>query len=520
MTIRARQFRALILVPLVLACGDDDAGTGPESGGDAVARSLTIAPGTATLTAIADTARLAAEVRDQDGRSLAGATVSWSSLDEAVATVSGAGVVTAVAEGTARIVARSGTPADTALVTVEQVPALIAVSPASRTLTQGDTVRLAAVIVDANGYEVDGGDVVWSSDDEGLASVDSTGLVTAGAYGGETNVRATAGSVDGATAIAVLDRIVFHTLRDSNYEIYVMNADGSDETRLTDNGATDFAPAWSPDATSIVFRSNQDGNEEIYVIGADGSGLTNLTNHAGNDSNPVWSPDGSRIAFESDRDGNLEVYVMDADGGGQTNVTSSDSMDVNPVWGPRGLQLGFASRRDGNDEIYIANVDGSNPRNVTNHPATDFEPVASPDGTQLAFVSKRDTVGGLAFDEIWVINPDGTGAANVSQYLTNSDDQPVWSPDGTRIAFRSFRDGNHEIYVMNADGSGQVNVTNSSAPDGWPAWSPDGTRLAFERQLGSQWQIFAVNADGTGLVQLTSSTANSARPAWQPRPNR
>src|SRR5690606_35514374 len=113
---------------------------------------------------------------------------------------------------------------------------------------------------------------------------------------------ATAGSVDGTTAIAVLDRIVFHTLRDTNYEIYVMNADGSDETRLTDNGATDFAPAWSPDATSIVFRSNQDGNEEIYVIGADGSGLTNLTNHAGNDSNPVWSPDGSRIAFESDRD--------------------------------------------------------------------------------------------------------------------------------------------------------------------------------------------------------------------------
>ena len=120
-----------------------------------------------------------------------------------------------------------------------------------------------------------------------------------------------------------------------------MNADGSGQTRLTNNDAWDQFPSWSPDGSRIAFRSYRDGDYDIYVMNADGSGLTNLTNNAGrhysarrSPDSARWSPDGSRIAFESVRDGNDEIYVMNADGSGQTRLTDNDAMDWWPSWGP------------------------------------------------------------------------------------------------------------------------------------------------------------------------------------------
>ncbi len=97
-----------------------------------------------------------------------------------------------------------------------------------------------------------------------------------------------------------------------NDEIYVMNVDGSGQTRLTNNSAIDARPAWSPDGKRISFQSTRDGNVEIYVMNADGSGQTRLTNNSAIDARPAWSPDGKHIAFQSLRDGDLEIYVMNA----------------------------------------------------------------------------------------------------------------------------------------------------------------------------------------------------------------
>ncbi len=117
--------------------------------------------------------------------------------------------------------------------------------------------------------------------------------------------------------------IVFYNGRDGNAEIYVMNADGSNQTRITNNPATDSQPVWSPDGTQIAFMSDRDGDWEIYVMNADGSGQTNLTNVPGRDDSPGWSPDGTQIVFHSERDGGYpEVYVMNADGSGQTRLTN------------------------------------------------------------------------------------------------------------------------------------------------------------------------------------------------------
>ncbi len=130
-------------------------------------------------------------------------------------------------------------------------------------------------------------------------------------------------------------KIAFRTLRDGNREVYVMDADGSNPTNLTNSGADDFQPAWSADGAKIAFGTVRDGNGEVYVMDADGSAPTRLTNHAANDIEPAWSPDGAKIAFTTTRDGpNPEVYVMDADGSNPTNLTNNPAFDSEPDWQP------------------------------------------------------------------------------------------------------------------------------------------------------------------------------------------
>jgi Tol biopolymer transport system component len=117
-------------------------------------------------------------------------------------------------------------------------------------------------------------------------------------------------------------------------EVYVMTADGSGQTNLTNNAAFDGTNTWSPDGTKIAFVSDRDGNSEIYVMNADGSGQTRLTNNAAIESFPDWSPDGTKMAFETDRDANFEIYMMNVNGSGQINLTNNASDEHNPSWGP------------------------------------------------------------------------------------------------------------------------------------------------------------------------------------------
>ena len=261
-------------------------------------------------------------------------------------------------------------------------------------------------------------------------------------------------------AVEESSRIAFASDRDGNFEIYVMNADGSGQTRLTDNPAYDGSPAWSPDGSRITFVADRDRNWDIYVMDTDGSEQTRLTDNLTVDIDPAWSPDGSRIAFLSRRD----IYVMNADGSELTQLTDNRAEDGSPAWSPDGSRIAFHSERDGNPEIYVMNADGSGQTRLTDNPAYDGEPAWSPDGRRLVFVSHRD--GNF---EIYVMNPDGSERLT---YNPMDDWDPVWSPDGRRIAFSSDRDGNYEIYVMNADGSVQTRLTDNPAYDGEPAWSP------------------------------------------------
>lgn len=265
--------------------------------------------------------------------------------------------------------------------------------------------------------------------------------------------------------------IAFESHRDGNVEIYVMNADGSGQTNLTNNPATDDDPAFSPDGTRIAFVSLRNGNREIYLMNADGSNPINLTNNPADDIQPAFSPDGLQLAFASNRHGNREIYVLNIDGTNLMRITNNPAIDRAPAFSPDGTRIAFRSDRDGNDEIYLMNADGSNQTNLTNHPAFDFAPVFSPDGLKIAFTSTRD-----GNDEVYLMNTDGSGQTNI----TNSklgDNYPAFSPDGMKIVYRSARDGNREIYVMNVDGTNQTRLTNELAEDLDPDWGASAAPL-------------------------------------------
>lgn len=300
-------------------------------------------------------------------------------------------------------------------------------------------------------------------------------------------------------------KIVFASDRDGKYlQIYLMNPNGSNQTRLTYNNANDHYPSWSPDGTKIVFVSDRDGNPEIYVINADGTNQTRLTNNSAGEFHPRWSPDGTEIAFVSNRDGNNEIYIMNPDGTGQTPLTNNPANDDSPFWSPDGTKIVFTSSRSGTKNVYVMNADGTNPKQQTSGRWADYTGW-SPDGTKIAFSDRG---------AIWVMKADGTNQTPVLNFgCCISPYMDSWSPDGTKIVFDTDRfDGNYEIYAMNSDGSGITRLTYDNASDYEASWSPIRAILevAIDIKPGSFPNSINLGSGGTVPVAIFSTTSFDA----------
>ena len=326
---------------------------------------------------------------------------------------------------------------------------------------------------------------------------------------------------------------------DDGSNIYIINADGSNMKKLTENstGAPEYeifnnvAPAWSPDGTRIAFFSDRDYQEhnnlwqsdEIYVMNIDGSDQTRVTyDTIWGVFYPAWSPDGTKIVFLSDRDGNLEIYAVDLNTGDEKNLTNDPGADGGArgaSWSPDGTRIAFSRYTNGNADVWIMNADGSNQRNLTNNPAEDDCPRWSPDGKNIFFWSNRDGT-----ESIYIMNVDGSNQRS----LTNDPNGEVYSvlslsPDGKRIAFEFEPPGtaplNTDICVMNANGTKLRNLTNNPHADNWnPTWAPDSKRIAFTSYRDGLRHIYIVNIDGSELQNLTRNlTYGGDAPAWAPK---
>ena len=304
------------------------------------------------------------------------------------------------------------------------------------------------------------------------------------------------GGGDGEPHAGLTGKIAFTSNRDGTPHIYLMNADGSDLTSLYSGTASNLA--WSPDGSRIAY----DDYADIYVMNADGSGQTMLADYPSIafDRSPSWSPDGTSIAFASEQRSwaeedflskDSDIYVMGADGSDITRLTYDSpetergemSMDLSPAWSPDGDRIAFISNRDGRWSLYVMNADGSSPVLLEVGVGLDSAPAWSPDGGRIAFVSSD----GLS--NIYVMNADGSNRVRLTANGEGDNYEPSWSPDGRHIAFSSNRDSergmlgptdpNVEIYVMDADGSGQTRLTRHDAMDSGPAWLPAEPRTAI-----------------------------------------
>ena len=231
-------------------------------------------------------------------------------------------------------------------------------------------------------------------------------------------------------AVEAQARIAFVSDRDGNLEIYVMDDDGGNQRRLTDNLVHDWYPSWSPDGKHIAFTSGRDVNREIHVMDADGGNLRKLTENRQNDWHPSWSPDGKRIAFTSAREGQVEIYVMDVNGKNQHRLAKNPVHihSWHPSWSPDSKRIVFDSHRDGDSDIYVMDADGGNVQNLTNDRFKDRDPSWSSDGKRIAFTSGREgllDIHGFPTYEIYVMDADGGNVQNLTNNPHNDVD-PAW----------------------------------------------------------------------------------------------
>jgi TolB protein len=429
-------------------------------------------------------------------------------------------------------------------ITVSMGDYSVVVSPSSATLEVGQTQQLTVTVTDPDGQVV-GDPVGWATLNPAIATVDGDGLVTA-ASGGTVDVVATYNGVAGKSLITV-NGTTTTWYRDADGDTYgapdvsqesstrpegyvdnnldcndASSSINPDAIEAPDDGVDNDCDGQVDEATSsstaeIVFSRD----DQLVLVNPDGTGVTPLPIFTG--SQPDFSPDGSKIAFTVLQDVTTSrIHVVAVDGTGETILTTSGTY-LDPDWSPDGSRIAFTRVDDGFYDIFVMDSDGTDITQLTfgvNYRQPDW----SPDGSTLVVVQNLQLA---TLDAV-----DGT-LLGTMQVDTRSHHEPAWSPDGSKIAIRvgcsgletegtdpcSGADG--EIYVMNADGTSAVQLTDNTVDDLQPAWSPSGDRIVFRRgtvrDAGSD-DLWVMNADGSSPLQVTFPGTDlnlDAHPSWR-----
>ena len=311
------------------------------------------------------------------------------------------------------------------------------------------------------------------------------------------------------------DKIVFVSDRNGNDEIYVMNTDGANQKRLTSNVTMDYSPQLSRDGQKIAYVSEMGGGLQVDIMDSDGGNVVKPPANSGNMRNPHWCPQSERVSFITDMEGQIDVYVMNSDGTDMLKVTDDNLVEDLGNWSPNAEWVVYAIS-DGEDMgVYMRNPRGVDVIQLTR--TQDSGPVWAPVGSLIAY-----------FSEITVIDNEGKEKVDTEMRIVDMETMEVtslvaqvhaesgisWSPDGKKITYVADVNGNKEVFVMEDDGSNQIQLTRNHLDDIFPVWSRDGNKIVFVSELHGNAEIIVMDADGKKQRRLTNNRAKDISPNW------
>jgi TolB protein len=259
-------------------------------------------------------------------------------------------------------------------------------------------------------------------------------------------------------------KIVFISNRDGNDEIYMMDYDGHNQTRLTFNKVKDYMPAWDPDGKWIAYTSYQNINAGLYKFNP-WEGKRIKIFDGGTSFSPAFSPDGKKLAFcSTQEEGNSEIYVGTSEGKNIKRLTFNKAIDTAPTWSPTSREIAFTSDRGGTPQIYVMDAEGANVRRASFAGSYHDAPVWSPAGDMIAYVSRVD----LVFD-IYILNRRTNEITKLTESYARNE-SPCWSPDGRHIIFSSNRTGTLQLYTIDYDAKNLRRLT-SRGDNKLPDWT-------------------------------------------------
>lgn len=355
-----------------------------------------------------------------------------------------------------------------------------------------------------------------------------------------------------------VDETDYRTVSDLTHRIYYIELSRQIGTLLTDLRRLDFLPGAGPrwlnpnnpslqgDVTglyrpcrtaplaSIISFTRFDGtNGHIFTMAPDGSDVRQVTFEPGVQAHSALSPEGIGVVYSQVNSTESSIQVAGRTGGPPPRVLNrGHHWSLVPHWSPDGSRIAFTSDADGNYEIYTMKPDGTDVRQLTftDPPIQHVGPKYSPDGKLLLYATDADEKDPANQQDLWVM-PSGGGAGTRLTYDLNNRESRSWSPDGTRIVTQTVKDGVGQLVVLNADGTGERQITHFPPdtpkfdPGGifpvisgavTPAWSPDGKWIAFASNHKGTYDIYRIRPDGSGLTRITNSPQPVASVGWWP----